>query len=158
MVRCSAGKALCSRRSKGLGWRTQPRLEWQDFDGNLNGDSTGAQPAREQVCRTYRYPLYAWLRWDGRSPEAAQDAARSFLTRLLQNHRLARAHPDRGGGSARFCWRPLNISRPTDGVAPVAAFPFLEAGVGQAQFAGDGVPDGPERIQCSTAWRVKASS
>lgn len=59
-------------------------------------DSPDAQPALEQLCRTYWYPLYAYLRRDGRSPEDAQDAVQSFLAHLLQNHRLARAHPDRG--------------------------------------------------------------
>ncbi len=55
-----------------------------------------AGAALEQLCRAYWYPLYAYVRWRGYSPEDAQDLAQEFFHRLLQKERLALADPARG--------------------------------------------------------------
>ena len=55
------------------------------------GDSTAptAQSALEHLCRAYWYPLYAFVRRLGHSPEDAQDLTQGFFAFLLKRH-LAR--------------------------------------------------------------------
>jgi len=45
--------------------------------------STVAARALEQLCQTYWYPLYAYVRRRGSSPEAAADLTQSFFAQLL---------------------------------------------------------------------------
>ena len=58
--------------------------------------SPHAAAALEQLCRAYWYPLYAYIRRRGSSPEDAQDGTQSFLARLLEKDLLSRASPQRG--------------------------------------------------------------
>jgi RNA polymerase sigma factor (sigma-70 family) len=60
------------------------------------GESPRATDALEQLCRTYWYPLYAWVRRHGWSPEDAQDLTQEFFARLLAKDYLARADPQKG--------------------------------------------------------------
>jgi len=60
-----------------------------------SGSSDAAQ-ALEKLCGTYWYPLYAYVRRWGRSPEDAQDMTQEFLTRLLTTHALGTVHPAKG--------------------------------------------------------------
>ena len=62
------------------------------------GDSASPQAAAalEQLCRTYWYPLYAYVRRRGFSPEEAQDLTQEFFCRLLASDWLARADSDKG--------------------------------------------------------------
>jgi RNA polymerase sigma-70 factor (ECF subfamily) len=55
-----------------------------------------ASAALERLCRTYWYPLYAFVRWQGHSPEDAQDLTQEFFTRFLQKESFSRADPARG--------------------------------------------------------------
>jgi len=55
-----------------------------------------ASAALEQLCRTYRYPLYAYLRRRGYSSEDAQDLTQGFFLQLLERKSFARADPSRG--------------------------------------------------------------
>jgi len=48
------------------------------------------------LCRTYWYPLYAFLRRQGRSPHDAQDLTQEFIARLLQKDFLERVGPQKG--------------------------------------------------------------
>src|ERR1700739_716990 len=59
-------------------------------------DTTRAQAALENLCRTYWYPLYAYVRRRGFSPEDAQDLTQAFFLSLLKGHSLARADQSRG--------------------------------------------------------------
>jgi DNA-directed RNA polymerase specialized sigma24 family protein len=59
-------------------------------------NSAYAAAALEQLCRTYWYPLYAYVRRRGYSPEDAQDGTQSFFARLLEGDLLPRASPERG--------------------------------------------------------------
>jgi RNA polymerase sigma factor (sigma-70 family) len=52
------------------------------------GDSQGA--ALEQLCRTYWYPLYAYIRRRGNGPEDAEDLTQGFFARLLEKQWLDR--------------------------------------------------------------------
>ena len=61
------------------------------------GDSTSsASAALEQLCRTYWYPLYAFVRRKGHSSEDAQDLTQAFFGRLLEKNYVAQADRERG--------------------------------------------------------------
>ena len=59
-------------------------------------DTTQARQALEHLCRTYWYPLYAYVRRRGHSAHDAQDLTQAFFARLLAQESLANADPDRG--------------------------------------------------------------
>ena len=59
-------------------------------------DTPQSKAALEQLCRTYWYPLYAYVRRRGYSPEDAQDLTQGFFARLLARQSLATVHPERG--------------------------------------------------------------
>ncbi|MHC1767257.1 MAG: RNA polymerase sigma factor [Verrucomicrobiia bacterium] len=61
-----------------------------------NGNSPQAADALERLCRTYWFPLYAYIRRRGRSPEDAQDLTQGFLASLLSTHSLGTIHPAKG--------------------------------------------------------------
>jgi len=60
------------------------------------GDSSGAHDALAHLCQTYWYPLYAYARRRGCSPEDAQDVTQEFFARLLEGNWLAKADRQRG--------------------------------------------------------------
>jgi RNA polymerase sigma-70 factor (ECF subfamily) len=55
-----------------------------------------AAEALENLCGTYWYPLYAFVRRRGYSPEDAQDLTQGFLASLLSTHALGNVHPAKG--------------------------------------------------------------
>jgi RNA polymerase sigma-70 factor (ECF subfamily) len=59
-------------------------------------DSSEAAAALEKLCRTYWYPLYAFLRREGRSPHDAQDLTQEFFARLLRRDFLENVDPQKG--------------------------------------------------------------
>lgn len=59
-------------------------------------ERTKAAAALEYLCRTYWYPLYAYVRRSGYSPEDAQDLTQAFFARLLEHNAFARADPTKG--------------------------------------------------------------
>jgi RNA polymerase sigma-70 factor (ECF subfamily) len=59
----------------------------------------GAPRAREALsalCGAYWYPLYAYVRRRGHTPERAQDLTQDFFTYLLERDLIAKADPERG--------------------------------------------------------------
>jgi RNA polymerase sigma-70 factor (ECF subfamily) len=60
------------------------------------GASEQADAALEQLCRTYWYPLYAYVRREGRAAEEAQDLVQEFFSRLLEHNYLRLADRSRG--------------------------------------------------------------
>ena len=61
-----------------------------------HNSSPGAQEALEKLCRTYWYPLYAYVRRQGNSPEDAQDLTQEFFARFLEKQIFRQARPERG--------------------------------------------------------------
>src|SRR5256885_3947572 len=59
------------------------------------GNPESAQ-ALEALCRTYWYPLYAYIRRVGNSPEDAKDFAQSFFSHLLERQTFRSADRERG--------------------------------------------------------------
>lgn len=60
------------------------------------GDAPHAQEALAQLCRTYWYPLYAYVRRRGYSPEDAEDLTQGFFARLLELNSLADVRREKG--------------------------------------------------------------
>lgn len=61
-----------------------------------DNQSPNACKALEQLCEKYWYPLYAFLRRQGRSPEDAKDLTQGFFAHLLAKDRLQNVHPAKG--------------------------------------------------------------
>src|SRR6185295_17907583 len=55
-----------------------------------------AEAALAELCRTYWYPLYAFVRRKGHGPHDAQDLTQSFFARLLEKNYVAQADRERG--------------------------------------------------------------
>lgn len=62
-------------------------------------ESPGSLEALAQLYRDYRYPLYAYVRRRGCSPQEAEDLTQDFFACLLQRDRLRGL--ERGGGRFR---------------------------------------------------------
>jgi len=60
------------------------------------GDDTRAREALANLCQTYWYPLYAYVRRRGHSLEDAQDLTQEFFARLLTRNWVVRADRQRG--------------------------------------------------------------
>ncbi len=58
--------------------------------------SPGSGDALELLCRTYWYPLYAYVRRSGHRPEDAQDLVQEFFARFLEKKYLRHADRNRG--------------------------------------------------------------
>src|SRR5262245_57512567 len=61
-----------------------------------NPGSPQAADALEKLCRTYWYPLYAYLRRRGQNPEDAEDLVQAFFTGLLASQSLGDVAPEKG--------------------------------------------------------------
>jgi len=59
-------------------------------------DSQQAGLALEELCRTYWYPLYAYVRRHGHSREGAEDLTQGFFARLLEKNYLEGITSDKG--------------------------------------------------------------
>ncbi|HWA25199.1 MAG TPA: sigma-70 family RNA polymerase sigma factor [Lacunisphaera sp.] len=57
---------------------------------------TRAHAAMEKLCRQYWYPLYAFVRRQGRDHHAAEDCVQEFLARLLAADGISRARREQG--------------------------------------------------------------
>jgi RNA polymerase sigma factor (sigma-70 family) len=59
-------------------------------------DTTRAQDALAKLCQTYWYPLYAYVRRRGHTPEDAQDLTQEFFARLLEKNWVGNADQAKG--------------------------------------------------------------
>jgi len=59
-------------------------------------DATGAQAALDVLCRTYWYPLYAYVRRKGHSAHDAEDLVQGFLSQLIRLNSLAEIKREKG--------------------------------------------------------------
>ncbi|MDR3458619.1 MAG: sigma-70 family RNA polymerase sigma factor [Verrucomicrobiae bacterium] len=94
------------------------------------GGSPQAEMALEELCRTYWYPLYAYVRRQGHSREDAEDLTQGFFTRLLEKNYLEGISSDKGRFRAfllvalkRYMineWHHANRQKRGGGVAPLS--------------------------------------
>src|SRR6266568_706187 len=115
--------------------------------------SPRAGEALEQLCRTYWYPLYAYLRRLGYGPQDAQNLTEGFCARLLGKNVGATA--DRRNGKFRSFLLPslnhflayekdrANEVNHTGGQVPIS----IEARDAENRYLQEPLPDlSPERI------------
>lgn len=60
------------------------------------GDRAAAHTALSELCRVYWFPLYAYARRTGLSPEDAEDATQNFLIHVLESKLFVDADPSIG--------------------------------------------------------------
>ena len=70
--------------------------QWSVVLAATRSDTTKAQAAMEKLCRTYWYPLYAYVRRRGHPAQDAQDLTQAFFARLLERHWVDDADRERG--------------------------------------------------------------
>ena len=61
-----------------------------------NSQSPDSREALATLCGSYWYPIYAHVRYLGKSPDEAQDLTQGFFTHMLETRSLRVATPDRG--------------------------------------------------------------
>jgi RNA polymerase sigma-70 factor (ECF subfamily) len=69
---------------------------WSQVLAAANQASPNSDDALETLCRAYWYPLYAYVRRRGHSPDDAEDLTQAFFARLLEKNWLADADRERG--------------------------------------------------------------
>lgn len=115
-----------------------------------------AHAALEQLCRDYWYPLYAYVRRKGHSPEDAADLTQDFFAKLLANEFAQGLSPE-GGRFRSFLLTALNrflISEWQKGQrqkrgsgAFIDSLDALIADRGEASYLGEpSLADTPERL------------
>ena len=60
------------------------------------GEGDAVRRSLEALCRSYWYPIYAYIRRSGHGPEDAQDLTQAFFAFALEKQLLAKADPARG--------------------------------------------------------------
>ena len=76
--------------------RTFPTTLWTVVLHAAGQPSEEATHALETLCRTYWYPLYAFVRRLGYQHADAQDLTQGFFATILEKHALTRADRERG--------------------------------------------------------------
>ena len=69
---------------------------WSAVLLSAQSEATGSDIAREELCRLYWYPLYAFVRRQGNSPEDAKDLTQGFFLSLFDRKALGQVTPLKG--------------------------------------------------------------
>jgi RNA polymerase sigma-70 factor (ECF subfamily) len=73
-----------------------PTTHWSRVIAAGDPEAPQAREALETLCNAYWYPLYAYIRSRGHTPEQAQDLTQDLFAYVLQRDLLAKADPGRG--------------------------------------------------------------
>jgi len=73
------------------GPRLFPATQWTVVLKAGASPSPESAAALEQLCQSYWFPLYAFVRRSGYSPADAEDLTQEFFAQLLEHHWIARA-------------------------------------------------------------------
>jgi RNA polymerase sigma-70 factor (ECF subfamily) len=76
-----------------MAWAT---TTWTQVLAARGGATTESRQALETLCRTYWYPLYAFLRSQGLGADDARDLTQAYFAELLEKGYLEDADPSRG--------------------------------------------------------------
>jgi RNA polymerase sigma factor (sigma-70 family) len=106
-----------------------PPTHWSMVVRAGEGSDSKACGALESLCRLYWYPLYNFIRLQGKTHHEAEDCTQAFLARLLACDGVARADPDRGrfrtfllSSLRNFMvneWQRRNAEKRGGGLAPI---------------------------------------
>ena len=84
------------RSEAGAGAGRFHSTRWEDVLAARDPAEPGAREALAGLCRVYWYPLYAFVRRKGHTPEQAEDLTQGFLTDGLARNFLRGVDPARG--------------------------------------------------------------
>jgi RNA polymerase sigma factor (sigma-70 family) len=73
-----------------------PSTRWSRVIAAGGRNSSHARESLAEVCDAYWYPLYAYIRRRGHSPDEAQDLTQDLFAYLLEHRVIANADPERG--------------------------------------------------------------
>lgn len=73
-----------------------PATRWSLVAAAAVSPAPDSRDALCTLCETYWYPLYAFVRSRGYSPDEAQDLTQGFFARLLEKNYLKDFHQERG--------------------------------------------------------------
>src|SRR5689334_3894324 len=73
-----------------------PTTQWSRVVAAGDPGSPLTREALAELCRSYWFPLYAYIRRRGHDPERSQDLTQDLFARLLEKGVLAAADPARG--------------------------------------------------------------
>jgi DNA-directed RNA polymerase specialized sigma24 family protein len=73
-----------------------PTTRWSRVVIAGDGDAREAHEALAELCAAYWFPLYAFIRRKGHSPDDALDLTQGYFAQLLQKRRVAAADPGKG--------------------------------------------------------------
>ena len=120
--------------------------------------SPASQSALEQLCATYWYPLYAYVRRQGRSPQDAQDLTQEFFARLLEREYLRLADRNRGRFRTFLLtslkhflineWKKTNREKRGDGQKVLS----LDEEITESRFAAEPAVDQPPDALYDRGW------
>ncbi|AGA27055.1 RNA polymerase sigma factor [Singulisphaera acidiphila] len=97
-----------------------PTTQWSRVATAANREDGEGLEALSMLCQAYWYPIYAFVRNRGFSPEQAQDRTQDFFAYVLERDLIARADPARGRFRAflrTVCARHLAGDRDRDHAA-----------------------------------------
>src|SRR5260370_33165592 len=69
---------------------------WSVVLAAKSSDSPERMAALTALCQGYWYPLYAFVRRQGRDRHQAEDLTQDFFARLLEKNTLASVQPEQG--------------------------------------------------------------
>lgn len=75
---------------------TFPTTQWSLVLSVRVGAEEAARSALELLCRQYWYPIYYFVRRQGRTHHEAEDLTQQFLAHLLETEAIGTAHHERG--------------------------------------------------------------
>ena len=73
-----------------------PTTHWSRVIAAGDPGSPSAREALAELCQSYWFPLYAYIRRRGHDPDRAQELTQDLFVRLLEKKVLAAADPARG--------------------------------------------------------------
>lgn len=72
------------------------RTQWSQVLRAADPAAPGSASALQELCQDYWFPLYAFVRRSGHSPQDAEDLTQAFFARLLDKNYLASADREKG--------------------------------------------------------------
>ena len=87
---------MAEKETRGRGGGRFATTHWSVVLAARDRASPRSREALETLCQTYWYPLYAFVRRRGTSPEESQDLTQEFFARLLEKESLRHVDPSRG--------------------------------------------------------------
>lgn len=136
------------------------RTHWTKVLLAADPTAVGFEAALQELCQAYWYPLYAFVRRSGHSPQDAEDLTQAFFARLLDKSFLAAADQAKGRfrtfllvALKRFLaneWDRQHAQK-RGGFAPVV---MIDHDLAETQFGGEPTQTEPPDVLLERQWAV----